>query len=517
MTRPLSWVVWAVCAAVGGRGAAALAQEGPAALRVANLSGPAGLPGSLAAGGLNGFTALGQPGLLGLADRTGVGMSHATLFEGARSAGLSFIRPRGEDGAWAVSLHTLDSGQAETRGTDGKADGSRFSASEQLLRAGYGGRLRHDFTLGGTVTLARSALGAKSHSFAAAGLGAAYTGFPNLVVGAAADEFAYARIGKTTDRLSPGLRVHGAYALWKDALHAGASVRLSPQAEVNAGLEYALLPIFGLRVGRSGGASNVGFGLKVRSYALDYQIGVHELGSAHQISLSTSFGHSRGEERAARSEREYEQARRYAAVGDYEGASAAMSRAERLQALVAERRALRDALSHLAQARVRGLSEQSPLQNELRKGVGYYLAQRPELAQSVFLQVQARDPKNLMTQRLLALPGLKDLPREGPKGAAEAPSFTEIDPIKLKLFKTEEYFQKQQWDLALKECRDILAINPREVTAYVRLGSIFYALGMKAKAVQSWLYAESLDPANREVQGALRFMRQNRLERPGER
>ena len=68
--------------------------------------------------------------------------------------------------------------------------------------------------------------------------------------------------------------------------------------------------------------------------------------------------------------------------------------------------------------------------------------------------------------------------------------------------------QKQQWDLALKECRDILNINPKETLAYVRMGSIFYALGLKTNAFAAWKYAEKLSPNDPNVIKAVQFMEQ---------
>ena len=94
-----------------------------------------------------------------------------------------------------------------------------------------------------------------------------------------------------------------------------------------------------------------------------------------------------------------------------------------------------------------------------------------------------------------------------PQDLPAPPSFVDIDPIRLKLFKIDEYFQKHQLDLALKECREIIELDPASVIAYVRLGSIYYSLGIKKEAVRAWEYAAKLDPTNADVKKSISFMR----------
>lgn len=125
----------------------------------------------------------------------------------------------------------------------------------------------------------------------------------------------------------------------------------------------------------------------------------------------------------------------------------------------------------------------------------------------MFLTIQAKDPSNEMVKRLIALV-------TRPEDLPTPPSFVDVDPIRLKLFKIDEYFQKHQLDLALKECREIIALDPSSVIGYVRLGSIYYALGIKLEAVKAWQYASKLDLNNADVRKALSFMREENITTP---
>jgi tetratricopeptide (TPR) repeat protein len=60
-------------------------------------------------------------------------------------------------------------------------------------------------------------------------------------------------------------------------------------------------------------------------------------------------------------------------------------------------------------------------------------------------------------------------------------------------------FRKRDYATAVKLCEEILLLEPEDVLAYKRLGSAFYAMGEKDKAIQMWKQALKLDPKDEKL------------------
>ncbi|MEN3013377.1 MAG: tetratricopeptide repeat protein [Endomicrobiia bacterium] len=64
-------------------------------------------------------------------------------------------------------------------------------------------------------------------------------------------------------------------------------------------------------------------------------------------------------------------------------------------------------------------------------------------------------------------------------------------------------FRKRDYATAIKLCEEILLLEPEDVLAYKRLGSAFYALGQKDKALQMWQQALQLDPKDEKLKNMI--------------
>ena len=372
------------------------------------------------------------------------------------------------------------------------------------MRLVYGDRIYSQLAWGLNVDYFGHSLEGESTRAIGGGAGLQYHrgGFH---AGFAGDNLLQNMAGETSDRLPAGFRLNAGYTLF-DLLAVGLDAAVSPQVDLRVGAQYFLFDGLAVRLGRGENGIGAGIALKIRDYQFDYNLTVHDIGLAQQFGLSVFFGPSRAAQRETLAEEHYRQAREQSLAGRYTAALQSMTKAGRYQALPLDRRTFLTSLQALTAAGIQELDDAKP-QSDLRKGVGYYLEQKPDLARSMFLTIQAKDPNNDMVKRLIALV-------TRPEDLPTPPSFVDVDPIRLKLFKIDEYFQKHQLDLALKECREIISLDPSSVIGYVRLGSIYYALGIKLEAVKAWQYASKLDPNSADVRKALSFMREERIEVP---
>ena len=451
---------------------------------------------SLTASEVNAADALAYPAYAGFIDRKSASFGHAALFSGGAYDAAGFAYPTMSRGTWAVGLYRMNSGAAEQRDSLGNETGS-YRDEQTLLRLAYGDHVRPHLAWGLSLDYSGHSLAGSSSRALSGGAGLQYRR-GRFSAGAAADNLLEKTSGETSDRPTAQGRVNFAMTFFERLL-VGVDAVVVPQLDLRTGLQYSLFDAFAVRLGRGEGGIGAGIGLKIRDYRIDYNMTIHDLGLASKIGLTVFFGASRAAQREARAEDLYREARRLVVEGRYAAAARAMAESGRYSALPLDRRTFLESLRNLEQAGVLELVGNGPQVN-LRKGIGYYLEQKAELARAMFLTVSAQDPSSDMVKRLIALVSR-------PQDFPAAPSFVDIDPIRLKLFKVDEYFSKNQLDLALKECREIIALDPSSVIGHVRLGSVYYSLGIKTEAVKAWMYAAKLDPKDADVRKAIAFMR----------
>jgi len=76
--------------------------------------------------------------------------------------------------------------------------------------------------------------------------------------------------------------------------------------------------------------------------------------------------------------------------------------------------------------------------------------------------------------------------------------------VEQKQEKAFNYIQKKQYDTAINECREILIMDPNNAIALERMGSCYYQLGQKGKALETWEKVIKIDPANEDVKKILK-------------
>ncbi len=100
-----------------------------------------------------------------------------------------------------------------------------------------------------------------------------------------------------------------------------------------------------------------------------------------------------------------------------------------------------------------------------------------------------------------------DVSSEAPGQSKKQLTKKQQDTIRESLAKALNYFYLSEYQLAAEECQKVLEINPDEVTALKRLGSIYYVKGDKQRALLAWQKANTLDPSNKELQKFIDYIR----------
>jgi tetratricopeptide (TPR) repeat protein len=78
-------------------------------------------------------------------------------------------------------------------------------------------------------------------------------------------------------------------------------------------------------------------------------------------------------------------------------------------------------------------------------------------------------------------------------------SMSKEEYINYKLRGAVTDFNQARYDVSVKDCLYVLRVDPNRELGYVRLGSAYYALGLRDYAIKSWQKALQLNPNNADL------------------
>ncbi|MFA6434059.1 MAG: tetratricopeptide repeat protein [Elusimicrobiales bacterium] len=472
-------------------------------------------PRSLALGGilpswepLRAETVLAQPGSLGLLDRMGGFVSQMNLFEDASFRAAGFSLPLRSHMTLGAGLYQLASGNADARNETGVITGS-FKNQETLIRISCGRAILSGLSMGGNFDYMKMSLADASHGFAAFGLGGAWRPRgSDFSMDLTATNIASKVLGDTSDTLPLGINAGVSYSVMHDiaAIYFGAE--LKPGFGYETGIDWAIGRLLSLHLGRKNDINGVGLGANLgRNYHLGYTLNMHDLGMIHQMTLSITLGEDQTTRRQTDTEALYAEADKAMQNGKYGETLAALRKSEVYTPLPADRELVKKQLKKVVAG---GVEEVSGSDNNiylLRRGVQFYAGGNEDMARTAFQTVLARVPEHPVGRRLMAL-----LPVLNAQGITlqQTADFSGSDPVRLKLYQIQRYYQQKEYDRALKECQELLVLNPREVLALVQMGSIYWTMGLKKEAEEAWKRAAEFEPDNPEVKKSIDFMNQEK-------
>ncbi|MFA5138035.1 MAG: hypothetical protein WC728_02290 [Elusimicrobiota bacterium] len=471
-------------------------------------------PRSLSLGGvlapLEGFhagEALAHPGGLGLMTRKEFSLTHTTLFQESSFDGMGLAWPTLRRGTFAGGYYRLRSGAAEARDETGEVTGS-FQNEETMIRLGYGRRILRTLSVGSNLDWIKASLADSSHGFLAVNLGGSWQTARNWGLGVRASNIVALKQGETQDSLPFTLNLGGSYGLFQNRLHFSVDTEVIPSLVYRVSIDYLPMRMLAFSLGRNTEYTGFALRLSVKDYQFRFASNMHALGPVHQISIGAPFGRSMEAESPKAAQALYEKSRESVSAGQYAQALAALREASRYQQLPADQEDARRRLKELVRGGVDSIDGSDEISALLRRGVGFHMEGKPDMARAVFQTALSRQPASVPAKKLLAI-----MPKPGVRDYVDFRNaeFTEEDPVRLKLYKAEQHFHKREYDLALQACREALNLNPAEVLGYVRMGSIYWTMGMRDQAAQAWRQAIRIDPKHAEARKAREFMTQEGL------
>jgi len=460
-----------------------------------------------------------NPANLGLLERFGFNTSFTQLFLKSNVSSFGAATPVKELGSFGAAIYRLGTPDMERRDETGRVTGS-FTNEETVMRVAYGKLFTKKFpglTVGAAADYYMRSLAGETSNLAAVTVAGRYPAMKNLDVTLVANNLVWSALGGTSDELATLYRLGAAYAM------VGGMFSLSGDTTLNEGMKYSIalgyfpMKMVSFRAGTQGGTVSGGFRVNMKDYQFSYDAGFHQLNLVHHLSLSMYFGQPQKGGISRHISYLYNLADKHVRQGFYDLALEDLGRSARFRPLPADKKPIYDRLKQLVDERVIRITAKTQKDQMLRRSVDLFIDNKKDTALDTLRLLQLDYPKDETIKRLMAvMSGEGDQPKQqkAPMTVVAAPAqpkFADIDPVKLKMVKAEQYFQEQQWDLGLKELRDVIEINPKETMAYVRMGSMYYVLGMKAEASKAWNFAIRLAPNDPEVKRTIAFMKKEGL------
>lgn len=442
----------------------------------------------------------------------------ATLFASTKLTYFSYAHPLKGGSTFAVSMTQLASAGFEqvdvtfnpaTQEPSTIKTGGSFADQQQAIGLSWGKNVTETVAFGATIKQVTRKLGGSSDNFKTLDLGTLKSMGPYRL-GLGLQNVFSQRTGDTDDKLPVVLKVGNSVRLFKERLTLGldASKPLTGTMDLRFGGEYWIARWFAFRFGLMGlpaiQETDFGFGLNFRSFGIDVAQGIHDLGSSTRISFNLKFGQSKGDRSTAQVKGALKQGFDAFQEGNFVLATQKFNQAldaqpnnKQIQAMVAR---LMTVTSFIPQAQ--GGEE---AQTFTRKGAIAYVDGR-DLRGAVNSLRYAYN-KNPKDEKLLGLlnmvekeAGVTEVTRriDGPE------QFTWIDQ---KVYDARQSVYDGKYDAAVRRAQDVLDLEPNNVTALEIMGSAFYMMEQKDKAVAVWKRALEIDPTNRAIKEFLDSMK----------
>ncbi|MBI4801426.1 MAG: tetratricopeptide repeat protein [Elusimicrobia bacterium] len=456
-----------------------------------------------------------NPSGLGMLARPNVQLMHSALFEGAY---YDFIGYAGNfnrlPGGWGLELIRLAGAGAEGRDAyNNRTSGFNYSETALAAAGGLKGIYFSKLSVGVSFKFLNRALADSADRHFACDLGLQYGPLlrGRLDLGlVAANTISFAG-GDTSDKLPVLVKAGAAYRIAGEILLAA---EIDGDGKFRIGSEYAMA-IGSLRAGLDDNMVSFGLGTVLLSaYSLDLAITRHPvLGLSNNISLGYQFGSggkNRREDKPAALAKDYlEKAqkalneRQYPAFLENIGNAMAMDHS------------LAEGKWGERNRRMSAVVEKLNLKYNIEKQKAFSRAgEQAAMAQTALTAyMDAQELKSMLYAHAAAgadireaafeeflklLSGLTGLP------VRQDEILPRLTLINEKMRKADLNFQVMKFDLAAKECEEVLLLDEHNLLTRIRLGSAYFAIGDLKRAREAYETALELDPGNTAV---LEFMK----------
>ncbi|MBU6429473.1 MAG: hypothetical protein KGR26_10710, partial [Cyanobacteria bacterium REEB65] len=318
------------------------------------------------------------------------------------------------------------------------------------------------------------------------------------------------RTGDTEDKLPVVMKIGNSVKLFKERLTLGLDLNkpLNAGVDMRFGGEYWIAHWFAFRFGLMGlpaiQETDFGFGINFRSFGIDIAQGIHDLGNSTRFSFTFRFGQSKTDRSSIQVRGAIKAGFDAFQEGNFTLAQQKFNQAldaqpgnKQVEAMVAR---LAQVIAYVPQATG---GEESQI--FIRKGVSGYVDGR-DLRGAVNALRYAYN-KNPKDDHLLSLLNMvekaahvTELTRkmEGPE------QFTWVDQ---KIYDARQSVYDGKYDAAIRRSQDVLDLEPNNVTALEIMGSAFYMMEQKDKAMAVWKRVLEIDPNNKSVRDFMQSLK----------
>ena len=299
---------------------------------------------------------------------------------------------------------------------------------------------------------------------------------------------------ETADKLPLNLRLGGRIKMLHDHLVIAADVNTDRAGMAyHLGAEYWAFEYLAIRLGMDAEEFTLGFGVQYQDYGIDYAFASHDLGASHRFSATMRFGTSITEESQMRALENYKEGMAAYQKGLYRRSSERFMRSLSMDPANAEAKEKFNRMAVVSKV-VPVMTEEGRVPQLFRQGVDSYMAGDAGAFINVLRYIISIEPDN---RRMEAL--LREVKKaEGiQEEETRRPGMSMVDQ---KLYRALEHFYEGKYDLTVKEAQDVLLLEPNNALAYKRIGSAYFAIGQRQKAIEAWEKSLALDPTDTSLQ-----------------
>lgn len=471
------------------------------------------------------FSASLNPAIVGVIDKKNIGFATAILYESTVLSFVGSIIPTLDFGSFALNILYLNSFAAKQTDEYNRFTGREFSYSNFLTNIGWGKEfVVRKFYIGGNMKFLLETIDTYNRNFLTTGLGIIYRFSQSIDLAVNISNVLNLKLVNTEDSLPIDINIGiGVKPFEKLSLGFDFSksiIKNNLLDKYSFGINWSPHKMFSVRAGKNSIETSLGFGVVFKNINVDYAMVLQEyLGISHRISLDYKFGKTLEEiwaekikglpateeleivEAKLKTEEEkrkyfhslFNEAVKNYTSGNYKQALSNLSKAKEILPEATDINIYIDRIN-LVTPLYPTITPTDKISNLLVRGISYYINGDNVSAVKVINYALSLSPDDISISRLLnkieEKTGVRAEKIESPAGT------TIVDKLHSESLIS---FRKRDYAQTVKLCEEILLLEPEDVLAYKRLGSAFYAMGEKDKAVRMWEQALRLDPKDEKL------------------
>lgn len=419
---------------------------------------------------------------------------HAAFWGGTSYDFIAYAIPVIGIGTLGISGIQLSSGGFEKRDINNSIIGT-FKEMQEAYGISYGKQIMDVLALGASFKHMSHTMDNHTNGKYMVDIGVLFHPSELLQVGVKIQNVVGWQTGEATEVDMPmTMRAGAEYKLLKDKLSLVADAEYykteskNTFVDLHGGVEFWALNYLAVRLGMDADEFTGGFGLKYRDYELDYAFATHELGINHRFSATLRFGPSIAAASESQAMELYREGMQAYEKGFY------MKSSEKLTAALSfdpknteinEKLYKIDTISKVV-PKTTGVGKEADL---FRQAITKYVDGDVDAMLNILRYLRSMDPSNTEVNTLIRVikkeEGIKETEAEQVKG---------MNLIDQKLSESLEYFYNGKYNKVVELSNEVLSIDPNNALAYKRIGSAYYAIGQKEKAIEAWEMSMRLNP-----------------------